>query len=130
MVVSPTRYGKTHGMNLLVELTDADLVVFSDANVMFASDAVPNLLAPFADPEVGAVCGHLVYSVSWRQCDRPSLVRCTWRLEEHIKALESASGSVIGADGSIFAIRRILHHAPPADLIDDMFVSMSVLLRR
>jgi cellulose synthase/poly-beta-1,6-N-acetylglucosamine synthase-like glycosyltransferase len=50
-----------------------------------------------------------------------------WRLEEHIKSLESATGSVMGADGSIFAIRRALHRAPPPDLIDDMFVSLSVL---
>ncbi len=50
-----------------------------------------------------------------------------WRLEEHIKSLESASGSVMGADGSIFAIRRRLHRPPPPDLIDDMFVSLWVL---
>jgi cellulose synthase/poly-beta-1,6-N-acetylglucosamine synthase-like glycosyltransferase len=126
LMVSPTRHGKTHGMNMLVELTDADLVVFSDANVIFASDAVPNLVAPFADPDVGAVCGHLVYSAPGGNATARS-GSLYWRLEEHIKALESASGSVMGADGSIFAIRRILHQAPPADLIDDMFVSMSVL---
>jgi cellulose synthase/poly-beta-1,6-N-acetylglucosamine synthase-like glycosyltransferase len=126
LVVSPARYGKTHGMNMLVGLTDADLVVFSDANVIFAADAIPNLLAPFADSEVGAVCGHLIYSVPGGNATARS-GSLYWRLEEHIKALECASGSVMGADGSIFAIRRILHQAPPADLIDDMFVSMSVL---
>jgi hypothetical protein len=41
--------------------------------------------------------------------------------------LESASGSAMGADGSIFAIRRALHRPPPPDLIDDMFVSLSIL---
>ncbi len=33
----------------------------------------------------------------------------------------------MGADGSIFAIRRELHVAPPVDMIDDMFVSFSIL---
>jgi hypothetical protein len=75
---------------------------------------------------VGAVCGHLFYSVPGGSATARS-GSLYWRLEEHIKALESASGSVMGADGSIFAIRRILHQAPPADLIDDMFVSISVL---
>jgi hypothetical protein len=72
------------------------------------------------------VCGHLIYSASGGSATARS-GSLYWRLEEYIKALESASGSVMGADGSIFAIRRILHEAPPADLIDDMFVSLSVL---
>jgi len=33
----------------------------------------------------------------------------------------------MGADGSIFAIRRALHEPPPDDLIDDMYVSMAIL---
>jgi hypothetical protein len=111
LVVSPTRYGKTHGMNTLVELTDADLVVFSDANVIFAADAVPTLLAPFADLGVGAVCGHLLYSVPGGSATAQS-GSLYWRLDEHIKALESASGSLMGADGSIFAKWRILHQGP------------------
>jgi hypothetical protein len=126
LVVSPARHGKTHGMNTLVGMTSAEVVVFSDANVIFAPDAVPKLVAPFADAEVGAVCGHLRYvgDVDSGTAESGSLY---WRLEEHIKALESETGSVMGADGSIFAIRRSLHRPPPPDLIDDMFVSFSVL---
>jgi cellulose synthase/poly-beta-1,6-N-acetylglucosamine synthase-like glycosyltransferase len=128
LVVSPVRHGKTYGMNTLIGLTDAELVVFSDANVMFAADAIPHLLAPFADPEVGVVCGHLRYTGPGGNATALS-GSLYWRLEEHIKALESASGSVMGADGSIFAIRRALHEPPPPDLIDDMFVSLAVLCR-
>jgi cellulose synthase/poly-beta-1,6-N-acetylglucosamine synthase-like glycosyltransferase len=126
LVVSPERHGKTYGMNTLIGLTDAELVVFSDANVMFAADAIPRLLAPFADAEVGVVCGHLLYTGPGGNATARS-GSLYWRLEEHIKALESASGSVMGADGSIFAIRRALHEPPPPDLIDDMFVSLAVL---
>src|SRR6185295_2273749 len=49
-----------------------------------------------------------------------------WRLEEAIKRLESETGSVMGADGSIFAIRRALHRPPPPDIIDDMYVSLAI----
>ncbi len=126
LVVSPARHGKTHGMNTLVGMTAAELLVFSDANVTFAADAVPRLLAPFGDAAVGCVCGHLVYTGGDGQ---PTAVAGSlyWRLEEHIKALESATGSVMGADGSIFAIRAGLHRPPPADLIDDMYISLAVL---
>ena len=124
-VISPRRLGKTHGMNTLVSLTQADIVVFSDANVSFAPDAITRLVAPFADPAVGCVCGHLRYlAADGHTAETGSLY---WRLEEHIKALESATGSVMGADGSIFAIRRALHVPPPANLIDDMYVSLAIL---
>lgn len=126
LVVADARHGKTYGMNTLIDRTTADILVFSDANVMFAPDAIPRLAAPFADPEVGCVCGHLVYT----QADGNGTAESGslyWKLEEMIKSLESDTGSAMGADGSIFAIRRVLHEPPPPDLIDDMYVSLSVL---
>lgn len=126
VVASPTRHGKTHGMNTLVQAAGAEFVVFSDANVIFAPDAIPRLLSRFGDPEVGCVCGHLVYT---RANDSATAVTGSlyWRLEETIKQLESRSGSTMGADGSIFAIRGALHRPPPPDIIDDMYVSLSIL---
>ena len=126
LVVAPSRQGKTHGMNTLVAATDAEFIVFSDANVMFAPDAVPRLLRSFADPEVGCVCGHLRYTGA-DGSTTAATGSAYWRLEEKIKELESCTGSTMGADGSIFAIRRVLHHAPPPFIIDDMFVSLSIL---
>ncbi len=127
-VVSPVRLGKTAGMNTLVSMTDADVVVFSDANVSFEDDALERLVAPFADPSVGCACGHLVYvDTDDAGTSTAATGSLYWRLEEHIKSLESATGSVMGADGSIFAVRRSMHRAPPPHLIDDMFVSLSVL---
>ena len=126
VVVGRERHGKTHGMNLLVRSTDADFIVFSDANVMFAPDAIPQLLRPFEDPSVGCVCGHLIYTDAGDNTTA-TLGSAYWRLEELIKDLESLTGSTMGADGSIFAIRRALHRPPPPDIIDDMFVSLSIL---
>jgi cellulose synthase/poly-beta-1,6-N-acetylglucosamine synthase-like glycosyltransferase len=126
VVAGATRQGKTVGMNTLVAATEAEFVVFSDANVRFAPDAIPRLLAPFADPGVGCVCGHLIYTGSDGSATAAT-GSAYWRLEERIKQLESRTGSTMGADGSIFAIRRALHRQPPPDIIDDMFVSLSVL---
>jgi cellulose synthase/poly-beta-1,6-N-acetylglucosamine synthase-like glycosyltransferase len=98
-------------MNTLAAATNAEFIVFSDANVMFAPDAITRLLCPFADPAVGCACGHLIYRAA-----EASATAATgsiyWRLEETIKELESRTGSTMGADGSIFAIRRVLHRAP------------------
>lgn len=127
VVVSPERHGKTYGMNLLVSMTDAEVIVFSDANVTFAHDAIEKLVAPFSDPAVGCACGHLVYVDGEDTTSTAAAGSLYWRLEEYIKALESETGSVMGADGSIFALRRSVHRPPPAYLIDDMFVSLSAL---
>jgi len=124
--VSPHRYGKTHGMNLLVSKTQASIVVFTDANVMMDVESMRNLPAYFADPGVGCVCGHLKY-VNEDETITAKTGSLYWRLEEFIKKLESDTGSVMGADGAIFAIRRGLHNPPPDDIIDDMFVSFSIL---
>lgn len=37
------------------------------------------------------------------------------------------SGSMMGADGSVFAIRRSLHNPPPEHIIDDLYVSLMIL---
>src|SRR5579859_3938835 len=62
LVVSPTRHGKTHGMNLLVERCTADIVVFTDANVYVEPSAIDALVRAFEAPETGCVCGHLIYT--------------------------------------------------------------------
>lgn len=126
--VATERHGKTFGMNLLLKKVTASIVIFSDANVMLDVPSIPRLGHYFADPQVGCVCGHLIYvnDVDTKTAVNGSLY---WKLEEKIKQLESDTGSLMGADGSIFAIRRSLHVPPPADMIDDMFVSFNILCK-
>jgi hypothetical protein len=50
-----------------------------------------------------------------------------WRIEEHLKDLESRTGNVLGADGSIFSIRRALYPEFPDTVLDDLTVSMAVI---
>lgn len=124
--VATERHGKTYGMNLLVSKADADIIIFTDANVMLDLDSVRALAPYFSDSDVGCVCGHLKY-INADEGVTASTGSLYWKIEEIIKQLESDTGSIMGADGSIFAIRRTLHMPPPVDIIDDMFVSMSIL---
>jgi cellulose synthase/poly-beta-1,6-N-acetylglucosamine synthase-like glycosyltransferase len=118
VVVSKERTGKTPGMNLLMSMVQKPIIMFTDANVMIDLDAPKRLMRYFADPKVGCVAGHLRYT---------NAGALYWRLEEWIKRRESEIGSCMGADGSLFAIRRSLHTPPPAELCDDMYVSLHVL---
>ncbi len=126
VVNAEKRAGKTVGMNTLVPLARTPIVIFSDANVMIDPDSIRNLPRYFRDPRVGCVCGHLIY-VNPRASATARVGSAYWALEERIKQLESETGSVIGADGSLFAIRRELFRPIPPDIIDDMFTSLSIL---
>lgn len=120
------RAGKTVGMNTLVSLAKAPFIIFSDANVMVDPATITNLSRYFLDPRVGCVCGHLTY-VNASVSTTARVGSLYWALEERIKQLESETGSAIGADGSLFAIRRELFRQIPPDIIDDMFTSLSIL---
>jgi cellulose synthase/poly-beta-1,6-N-acetylglucosamine synthase-like glycosyltransferase len=127
LVIDGDRRGKTLGMNLLVAQTRASIVMFTDANVRIDPSAVPVLRRYFADPSIGCVCSHLTY-VNASQSATAFVGSAFWSFNEWSKGLETATGSVIGADGSLFAIRRRLHRPVPNGLIDDIFVSIGVLL--
>jgi poly-beta-1,6-N-acetyl-D-glucosamine synthase len=52
-----------------------------------------------------------------------------WRYEKHLRRLESAVGSTVGATGAIYAIRRELWRPLPAEtILDDVLTPMRVVL--
>src|SRR3546814_15222371 len=123
------RHGKSHGMNTLVQAAQGDVVVFTDANVTVDPAALAALRRSFADPIVGCVCGHLVYT-NGDEGATAAVGSFYSRLAERIKALESRSGSTMGADGPIFAVRRRPYRPVQPDIIDAIFVSISILCDR
>jgi cellulose synthase/poly-beta-1,6-N-acetylglucosamine synthase-like glycosyltransferase len=124
--IATERHGKTYGMNLLASEAQASILIFTDANVLMDLDCVRDFRRYFADPDIGCVCGNLVYTNGGSSATAAA-GSAYWRFEEAIKKLEMESGSMIGADGSVYAIRRALHHPPPEHIIDDMYVSLMIL---
>ena len=51
------RIGKTACLNRVLPEAKGDIVLFTDANAMFPSDLLSNLVANFADQDVGLVTG-------------------------------------------------------------------------
>ena len=128
VVPSTERTGKATGMRRMVEQARGEIMIFTDANVLLDPEAIAPLLRYFSDPKVGGVAGTLRYINE----DAGAVAKVGglyWRLEEAIKQRESAVGSIMGADGSIFATRRHLYPAVPPHLLDDMTVSMTVTLK-
>jgi len=124
--VGAGRQGKAHGMKKLAAVAQGDVLVFTDANVLLDEAAIPRIRGWFADATVGGLCGTLAY-LGDESSTTASVGGAYWRLEEKIKDLESATGNVMGADGSIFAIRRTLYPEFPDTVLDDLTVSMATV---
>ncbi|HJT40407.1 MAG TPA: glycosyltransferase family 2 protein [Sphingobium sp.] len=122
----PGRSGKAHGMKRLAARARGDVLIFTDANVLLDEEAIANLLARYADPDVGGVLGSLHY-MGEGESATASVGSLYWRIEERLKDEESRTGNVLGADGSIFSIRRSLYPEFPDSVLDDLTVSMAVV---
>jgi len=120
------RLGKPAGMRRLVDEAATDIVIFMDANVIIEPQTVRRFQTYFADPAIGCVAGTLRY-VNEGESTVAAVGALYWRLEERIKRLESATGSTMGADGSLFAMRRKYYPDVREDLQDDFLASMEVL---
>jgi len=120
------RSGKISTIIKGIGTVTADIVVFSDANTFLDSDSIRLLVRNFSDPEVGCVSGDVVLVG-----DRAMLGRSEdlyYRYERWIQNAESEIGSMIGADGALYAIRRPLFVAPMGDtILDDMAIPMGVV---
>jgi hypothetical protein len=79
-----------------------EIVAFSDANASWEATALQRLVAPFADPRVGYVCGNVQF-VNERGTNQEGLY---WRYEMVVRALESRVRSVTAGNGAIYATRR------------------------
>jgi cellulose synthase/poly-beta-1,6-N-acetylglucosamine synthase-like glycosyltransferase len=125
----PRNQGKVAVLNLAVPELRGDMVVFSDASCLLAEDALGRLMANFADEHVGAASG--VYQVLRK--DEAKLGHQEdfyWRYETFLKKQEANIGALVGAHGSLYAVRRSLYPFPPPGTVNDDFVIPTSVLRR
>lgn len=120
------RSGKTAALNQLVERARGEIVVFADANSMYRHDTVRNLVAVFADPEVGYASGRMLYvdghgSVVGDGCS------AYMRYENALRLLETRVGSIVGVNGGVDAVRRVLYRPMRADQLPDLVLPLSVV---
>jgi cellulose synthase/poly-beta-1,6-N-acetylglucosamine synthase-like glycosyltransferase len=111
LVLELPRTGKIAAQNAAVERATGSVLAFSDANSFWRPDALRRLIEPFADREVGYVCGQL------RLIDDggDNLEGAYWRYEMAVRELESGLGGVTAGNGGIYAVRADAYlHLPPA----------------
>lgn len=120
-VLDLPRLGKAGVLNAGVEVSRGELLVFTDADNQWADDTLGLLLAPFADPEVGASAGHMIIPVVGKGLSLgDSLYR---HYEAWVRKVENRTGCMVSADGALLALRRSLYQAVPKQVNDDFFIS-------
>jgi len=94
--------GKVAALNAAAEQAAGEILAFSDANSVWARDALRRLVAPFADPGVGYVCGQ----VRFLDPEGNNLEGAYWRYEMAVREAESSLAGVTAGNGAIYAVRR------------------------
>ena len=123
------RGGKAAALNEGVRHASGEILVFSDANSLYAPDAIRRMVENFADPEVGYVTGNLTYEtrgtgIAGNGCG------AYMKYENTLRTLETRAGSIIGVNGGVDAIRRELYNDVPRHLITDFVLPLHVLSTR
>jgi cellulose synthase/poly-beta-1,6-N-acetylglucosamine synthase-like glycosyltransferase len=121
-----TRNGKTAALNLMVARAKGEIIVFADGNSIYRRDTVRQLVAPFADPQVGYVTGQMHYvdpngSVIGDGCS------AYMRYENWLRSQETQIGSIVGVDGAVDAVRRSLYQPMGSDQLPDLVLPLAVV---
>src|SRR5271165_674950 len=127
VILNQLSRGKACGLNDAISHAAGDVVVFTDARQRIEPAALRLLMENFADPDVGCVSGALMLGDP-ESGEATKGMGLYWRIEKKIRELESESGSVVGATGALYAVRReLLAAVPEGTILDDVYIPMQVV---
>lgn len=118
------REGKPSVLNSLAAHAKNEILVFTDARQKLEKDCLKKLIRNFADVLVGSVSSQLVFEDDAGKKG----IGAYWNYEKFIRNRESAIGSMLGATGALYAIRKELFSVLPDNLIlDDVYVPLKIV---
>jgi len=120
------RAGKTSALNMAVPKAKGEILVFSDANSLYATDAMNKLVQSFSDPNVGYVTGKMIYA----NPDGTTIGDgCTtyMKYENSLRNFETKLGSIVGVDGGIDAVRKELYKSMNQDQLPDFVLPLKIV---
>jgi cellulose synthase/poly-beta-1,6-N-acetylglucosamine synthase-like glycosyltransferase len=125
----PQRRGKTAAENAGVAAARAPIVINIDASVGIRRDALKALVRAFADPTVGVASSRDV-SVGDVSAEGNQGESGYVGYEMRVRALETRLGSIVGASGSFFAMRREVHEPGFPEALSRDFASALMAVER
>ncbi len=126
LIEQSTRRGKITNLNEVIPSRSEEIIVLSDANVMYHRDALTHLIQRFQDSSVGCVSGKVILTDTTPDLETPTqqYYSIEWKLQEYSSALYSMPG----ADGAMYAFRReLFRHCPGDTLIEDFVIPMQII---
>jgi glycosyltransferase involved in cell wall biosynthesis len=122
------RSGKAAALNAALAKASGEILFFTDVRQQLDPGSLANLVACFADPEVGVASGELVIRDGTGL--EEASVGLYWKYEKWIRKQLSRVDSVLGATGCIYAMRRELAlPLPVGTLNDDMYLPLGAFFR-
>ena len=128
LVSAAVRKGKVANLGRAVPAATGEILVFTDANAMFRPDALRKLARNFASPRVGSVSGRLVYLNPAGSASGAG-EGAYWDFEMLLKRASSRLGSLPGANGSLYALRRELYAPISERRGDDFELPIRVIIK-
>ncbi|HXJ95598.1 MAG TPA: glycosyltransferase family 2 protein [Terriglobia bacterium] len=121
-IILPKNVGKAVALNRAVEAAANEMLIFTDARQFIDRGAIRHLVENFADPSVACVSGELVLSESGVGASSSGL-GLYWEFEKKLRQWESATGSVVGVTGALYAARKqFVPSVPPGTILDDVYI--------
>ena len=125
-VIRIPKSGKAAAVNAGMARATGEILFFNDVRQRLKADCLTRIVACFADPDVGGVCGELMIADGATQ-DELS-VGLYWKIEKWIRGQLSSMGTLLVVTGCIYAVRRVLAEPLPADALgDDIFMPQALL---
>jgi cellulose synthase/poly-beta-1,6-N-acetylglucosamine synthase-like glycosyltransferase len=120
--------GKATAVTKALAAVDGEIVVLTDVRQTFDRDAIRLLVSCFADQQVGVVTGELVIREGSSQEEFNTGLY--WTYEKWIRRNLNKINAMLGATGSIYAIRRELAvKIPPDILLDDVYLPFTAAFK-
>ncbi len=117
------RSGKAAALNQAVLHARHEILAFSDASTLFASDTLRKLSRHFSDGRVGAVCGALKFQATAESQQTEGVY---WKYESMIRLMETRLGATLTASGAAYALRRCAYiPLAPGTVLDDFVIPMN-----
>jgi len=122
---APTRRGKTAAENAAVAVARGEIIVNIDATVVVPRGSLRPLIRAFDDPTVGVASGCDV-SVAAASANETGGESGYTGYEMLVRKLETRAGSIVGASGCFYGIRRKIRGSPLAPGLSWDFASTLV----
>ncbi|MGY3961147.1 glycosyltransferase family 2 protein [Aeromonas popoffii] len=113
----PCNRGKVAVLNEAMTHIESDLVALTDVSALLPIDSLLLAVAHFQDPEIGVVGEAYRF---WQPGSQGE--ESYWHYQSQIKLCESALGSMLGAHGAFYMMRRECLTPLAADTINDDFM--------